>query len=61
MEEKSYYKVQDVCKILECSQSIGYKIIRQLNDELNAKGYITISGRVNAEYFNERIYKGGTA
>ena len=58
MEARSYYKVDDVCKVLECSKSIGYKVMRQLNDELRAKGYITISGRVNAAYFNERIYKG---
>ena len=24
--------------------------------ELDAKGYITITGRVNREYFNERVY-----
>lgn len=57
-ETKSYYKIQDVCKVLECSQSVGYKVMRQLNDELRAKGYITISGRVNVAYFNERVYNG---
>ena len=34
----------------------AYKIIRQLNEELKAKGFITIAGRVNRQYFNERLY-----
>ena len=27
-----------------------------LNEELKGKGYITIAGRVNRQYFNERLY-----
>lgn len=38
------------------SKPRAYKLIRQLNDELKAKGYITIAGRVNRQYFNERLY-----
>lgn len=41
---------------MEISVPYAYKIIKQLNDELDAKGYITITGRVNREYFNERVY-----
>ena len=35
------------------------KLIRQLNEELKAKGFITISGRVNRQYFYERLYGTG--
>ncbi len=35
------------------------KVIRQLNDELKAKGFITIAGRINREYFYERLYHNG--
>ena len=31
-------------------------VSKQLNDELKAKGFVTISGRVNRQYFNERLY-----
>jgi len=34
---------------------------RKLNKELEAKGYITISGRVNRQYFLERTCYGGSA
>lgn len=32
----------------------AYKVIRGLNDELKAQGYITRSGRIPAKYFYER-------
>lgn len=41
---------------MEISVPYAYKIIKKLNAELDAKGYITITGRVNRSYFNERIY-----
>ena len=28
----------------------------RLNDELKAKGFVTIAGRINRQYFNERVY-----
>ena len=28
----------------------------KLNEELKSKGFLTISGRINREYFNERLY-----
>lgn len=52
------YYIDDVRKILNCSETTGYRIIRQLNDELKANGYITIAGRVPKAYFNERCYQG---
>ena len=41
---------------MEISVPYAYKIIRKLNQELSDKGYITVTGRVNREYFNERVY-----
>lgn len=40
----------------EISVAYAYKIIRKLNQELSDKGFITVTGRVNREYFNERVY-----
>ena len=34
----------------------SYQVIRQLNEELAKKGYLTFAGRVSAAYFNERMY-----
>ena len=30
--------------------------IKCLNQELNTKGYITVSGKVSSKYFEERVY-----
>ena len=47
-------------KEMQISRQKAYKIIRQLNEELAGMGYITVQGRVNADYFNERCrYHGG--
>ena len=56
--EKRFLNVEDVCELMECSQSKAYCIIRQLNEELDKKGFLTMAGKVNAQYFNERIYDG---
>ena len=48
-------RVDDVQKALQISEQKAYDVIRTLNEELNAKGYITIRGRVNKEYFMKRF------
>ncbi|MDE6424957.1 MAG: helix-turn-helix domain-containing protein [Ruminococcus sp.] len=53
---KKFIKADEVAEMLEISKAHAYKIIRQLNDELEAKGFITISGRVSRQYFFERLY-----
>ena len=32
-----------------------YKLMRQINSELEKKGYIVIRGKVSRKYFEERI------
>lgn len=50
---------EEVAQELSVSKPYAYKLIRQLNEELKAKGFITISGRVNRQYFYERFYGAG--
>ena len=59
MPENTFMRVEDVARELGVSVSYAYKIIRQLNNELKEKGFITISGRINRQYFNERVYGTG--
>ena len=40
------------------SKSYAYKIVQKLNQELKEKGYLTISGRVNRKYFQEKACYG---
>ena len=44
---------EEVAQELSVSKPYAYKLIRQLNEELKEKGFITISGRVNRQYFYE--------
>ena len=54
----TFMKVQDVADELGVSKSYAYKIVQKLNDELKAQGFITISDRVNKQYFLERVCYG---
>ena len=56
MENKVFITVDEVAQQVNVSNSFAYKIIRTLNNELKAKGYITIAGRVSRKFFEERIY-----
>lgn len=58
MESKRFLTATDVMEIMECSRSVAYSVIKKLNKELEEKGFITIHGKINAKYFNERIYNG---
>ena len=59
MTDKTFMRADEVAEELDVSKAYAYKIIRQLNDELSAKGFITIAGRVNRQYFYERLYGAG--
>ena len=45
-----------MAKELGISRSFAYKLIRQLNQELKARGFLTIAGRINRDYLRERLY-----
>jgi len=55
-----FYFVEDVMKMLNLSRAKCYEIIRQLNAELDAAGYLTVAGRVPRKYFDSRYYTGNT-
>ena len=55
MEQSMYLTVKEVASLLGISDSYAYKIMRQLNKELEQKGMIIISGKVNRRYFMERL------
>lgn len=53
---KQFMGVDEVAENLCISKSAAYKIVRELNNELKSKGFITIAGRVSRKYFTERFY-----
>ena len=58
MKNASFMKVDEVAQELGISKSYAYKIVQKLNEELKSKGFLTISGRVNKQYFMERTCYG---
>jgi hypothetical protein len=42
---------QDIAAELNCSKSHAYKLLREMNKELSAQGYITMSGRIPKAYW----------
>ncbi len=56
MENSTFMKVDEVAAEMGTSNSFAYKIIKQLNTELEAKGFITVAGKVSRQYFHERVY-----
>ena len=60
MESTRFMRVDEVAQELGISKSYAYKIVQKLNAELSSKGFLTISGRVNKQYFIERTCYGAT-
>ena len=61
MQKQSFMRADEVAQELDISKSHAYKVIHGLNEELQEKGYLTISGRVNREFFREKYYYTKTA
>lgn len=55
-EEKRFLDVHDVMEITGLSSSSSYIMIKQLNEELRKKGYLTIRAKVISTYFYERFF-----
>ena len=59
MQRTAFMTVAEVAEILGIFKSHAYKIVHRLNQELKDKGFITIAGRINRRYFNEKVCYGG--
>lgn len=49
------YSAKDVAAMLNVSASTAYKIIQQLNAELEQQGKIIIRGKINRRYFDKKM------
>ncbi|MGO1580123.1 MAG: hypothetical protein ACTHWZ_01760 [Peptoniphilaceae bacterium] len=56
LDKSTFMTVVEVMESLNVSKPHAYKLIRDLNEELQRKGFITISGRISRKYFIERFY-----
>lgn len=57
MANSIFMRVEEVAEVLDVSVAYAYKLIRKLNKELEKQGCITISGRIDRNYFMEQFYK----
>lgn len=55
LQSKTFISVQEVAEELGVLKSYAYRVVKQLNEELKQKGYLTVAGWVNAQYFHKKI------
>ena len=58
MDNRVFMTAEDVAKELGTSKAFAYKLIKELNKEMEEKGYITLAGKVNRNFFYEKMYCG---
>ena len=56
MSKNLFIRVDEMVSELQISKPYAYKLMRELNEELAKKGFMTISGRVSRKYFEEKFY-----
>lgn len=53
---KQYLTASEVAEVVGVSLGKAYELIRELNRELRAAGYITVQGKVPEEFFRKKYY-----
>lgn len=53
-KERNYVTANELAETLGVSTGQAYKIIRRLNNELDKKGFITVSGKCPRRYLEEK-------
>ena len=53
-DESPVIRVDEIAEEMQCSRDAAYRLIRDLNKELEAKGYYTIRGRLSRAYYRKR-------
>lgn len=56
MHNELFIFADEIAEQLHVSKAFAYKVIKRMNDELEAKGFLTISGRVSRVFYEERVY-----
>ena len=55
MAEAYFWQAQDIMEVLQCSVSKAHKLMAQWNQELAARGFNTMQGRVPRRYAIDRL------
>ncbi|MDS1029176.1 HTH domain-containing protein [Bacillota bacterium LX-D] len=54
-QEPKFITASEVAEMLGVSLTTGYRIVKQLNEELKQQGKITVAGKVSSRYFYEKV------
>lgn len=46
----------ELAKELGVSKAYAYKVIKQMNEELKAKGFMIVAGKISRKYYEEKYY-----
>ncbi|MCB7305851.1 MarR family transcriptional regulator [Bariatricus massiliensis] len=56
MNNTLFVTAREIAEELGISKPFAYKLVRPMNEELEAKGFLTIAGRVSRKYYEEKFY-----
>lgn len=56
LTKELFVRAEEVAGALGISKPYAYKLVREMNEELKQKGFLTIPGRVSRRYFEEKFY-----
>ena len=56
MNEPIFMRAWEVAEALGTTERYAYKVIEQLNQKLDAKGWPTMRGRIDRKFFYENFY-----
>ena len=56
LSKQLFIHVEEVAQELNVSKAYAYKLVQKMNRELKEQGYLTIAGRTNRTYYEEKIY-----
>jgi len=58
MSKELFVRAEEVAGVLGISKPYAYKLVREMNEELKQKGFLTIPGRVSRRYFEQELLRG---
>jgi predicted transcriptional regulator len=56
VKDTMFVRADEIAQDLDVSRPTAYRLIKEMNAELKAKGYMTIAGRVSRQFYVERFY-----
>ncbi len=56
MSDSIFMSISEVAEAMGISESYAYKIVRELNKDLRAKGYIALNGKIDRKFFYDQFY-----